>query len=94
MTKITRQNIDQLLDAGKIQIRMATGRWWTIRRNGATKRWIKNPERIRIPVKFGFKLYDTITETEFNDNGILYDQFYRVKEEEEKTSNIVAFKQG
>lgn len=89
MTKITRENINELLDAGKLQIAMKNGRWWTIRRNGATRRWIKSPERIRIPIKFGFKFFDAITEDDFGDIGWLDRQYYRIKEEE-VTGDVVS----
>lgn len=36
---ITRKNVDRLLDAHKIECAMKNGKWWTIRRNGATKKW-------------------------------------------------------
>jgi hypothetical protein len=36
-------------------------RW---RRNGTTQRWARQPERFRIPVKFGLRSYGQLT----NDN--------------------------
>lgn len=56
-TFITRDNIDQLLDAHKIEICApnANGRWYTIRRNGQTRRWKRDPERISVPCKVGFR---------------------------------------
>lgn len=39
-------------------------RW---RRNGKTQRWKRNPERFRIPVKFGLYDFLAITEENIND---------------------------
>jgi len=60
MTQINRYNIDQLLDSGKLEVAMKNGRWWQLRRNGATKTWKTDPERIRVPVKMGMYGYDVI----------------------------------
>lgn len=63
---ITRDNIDTLLDAGRLQVLMSSGRWWAIRRNGMTKRWKRDASRIYIPYKAGMYVYGSITETDFN----------------------------
>jgi hypothetical protein len=60
MPTITRHNIDHLLDTGQLEIAMRNGNWWTLRRNGETKRWKRDPERIRIPIKAGLRVYDVI----------------------------------
>ena len=65
---ITRANVDALLDARAIQVLMTNGRWWTVRRNGATKRWKRDPARIRIPIKAGLYVYGAITESDFRGN--------------------------
>jgi hypothetical protein len=62
---ITLETIDFWIDRGLIQTKMANGRWWNIRRNGATKRWRRDPNRIRIPYKYGLRGYHAITETDF-----------------------------
>lgn len=62
---ITRDNIDALLDAGRIQVAMSGHRWWSIRRNGATKRWKRDPMRIRVPFRYGFKGQASIDEHDF-----------------------------
>lgn len=62
---ITRDNIDALLDAGSIECAMRSGKWWTIRRNGATKRWKRDANRIRIPFKMGLYGYGAIDESDF-----------------------------
>ena len=79
--QITRANIDALLDAHKIEVAMKGGwrsRWWTIRRNGATQRWKRDANRIRIPFKAVIYSYGAITETDFV-NGVLNENFYRIK---------------
>jgi hypothetical protein len=68
MTKLTRHNIDSLLDSGRLEVGMRNGRWWKLRRNGATKTWKTDPERIRVPVKAGMYTYDVIA-TYRNDLG-------------------------
>ncbi len=59
-TQITRHNVDALLDSGRLEIAMRNGNWWQLRRNGATKRWKMDPERVRVPVKAGIRVYDVI----------------------------------
>ena len=73
---ITRANIDTLLDANRLEVAMANGRWWRIRRNGATKRWKRDPARIYIPYKAGMYTYGAITESDFNGAaGSLYSSY-------------------
>jgi hypothetical protein len=79
MTQITRANVDQLIDARKIQVAMNNGRWWTIRRNGATKRWKRDAKRIYIPYKAGMYVYGAIRETDFLPGGELNSGAYRVE---------------
>lgn len=57
--------VDDLLDQGMIEMAMANGEWWKIRRNGQTKRWKKDVNRIRIPIKFGWRGYGVIAEGDF-----------------------------
>jgi len=71
MTAITRSNIDALLDFGTVQVQMTSGNWWTIRRNGKTKTWKRDPRRVYIPFKCGFKVCGSITELDFNRDGTL-----------------------
>lgn len=54
--------VEALLDAGVIHARMSNGRYWRIRRNGATKRWVTRPGKFRIPVKAGLCTCGYITE--------------------------------
>jgi len=77
---ITRENVDELLDKGLIEVHMTHGRWWSVRRNGQTKRWKRDPLRIRIPIKFGLKLCGCIETGDFHGpKGSLRTDFFRVK---------------
>jgi hypothetical protein len=64
---ITRDNVECLLGARVIEAALNNGRWWKIRRNGATKTWKRDEEKVRIPIKFGYKGYGVITEKDFID---------------------------
>lgn len=77
-TPITRANIDALLDAGAIEAAMTSGRWWRIRRNGATRRWKRDADRIRVPIKCGFRTCGAIVEHDFLVDGTLDTDHYRV----------------
>lgn len=63
--RITRENVDELLDAGRIEIHMRNGNWWSVRRNGKTKYWKRDKMRVYIPVKFGLKMTAQISEHDF-----------------------------
>lgn len=65
MIRITKLNVDALLDSGKLYCAMRNGKWWQMRRNGKTIRWVKDTSRIAIPFKAGFKVYGKLTETDF-----------------------------
>jgi hypothetical protein len=65
VVEITKQNIDALLDAGLVEVHMKNGNWWKIRRNGQTKRWKRDTNRIKVPFKMGLYGYGAITETDF-----------------------------
>jgi hypothetical protein len=59
------QHVTAELDAGHVWVRMNNGRYWKLRRNGATKTWKRDLFRYRIPVKAGMYVYAEITnETE------------------------------
>ena len=83
MTPITRENIDVLLDGHDLYAAMKNGRWYQCRRNGATKTWKRDPERIRVPIKVGFREYYAITETDFRSNNMteLNSGAFRAKED-------------
>jgi hypothetical protein len=78
LTPITRDNIDTLLDTCSIEVAMTSGRWWRIRRNGATRRWRRTPDRIRIPIKYGYFGYGAITSQSFRPDGTLDPAYFRV----------------
>jgi len=76
---ITRENIDSLLNSGKIEIAMQNGNWWRIRRNGATKHWKRDATRIYVPFKAGLYMYGNVSESDFNHDGnALNPNFFRV----------------
>lgn len=76
---ITRENIDDLLDKGVIEVHMTHDRWWAVRRNGRTQRWKRDPLRIRIPFKYGFKMYGCFETSDFSGpHGSLRTDFFRV----------------
>lgn len=85
---ITRHNVDQLVDAGQVEVAMKNGRWWKVRRNGKTQRWKKDAERIRIPFKCGFYVYGSITETNFKADGTLNKEQFRIKEAVNETTSV------
>lgn len=61
-TPVTIAEIELMLAHGQIFAEMRNGRFWQVRRNGATRRWKREPERFAIPVKAGLRSYATITE--------------------------------
>lgn len=68
---VPRDALNQLLDKGLIEIRMArdlsdgSPRYWKIRRNGKTQTWKRDANRVRIPFKYGMYGYGAITEADF-----------------------------
>ena len=80
MAEITIHNVEALLDAGHIEVSMRNGNHWKIRRNGATRRWKRDPSRIYIPWKAGMYGYGAITETDFAD-GVLDPRYYRYRQD-------------
>lgn len=70
-TAITRHNVEALLDGGNLFVRMPHGNWWRVRRNGMTKRWVKDAARIKIPLKAGMRAYGDINEGDFGPSGML-----------------------
>lgn len=74
--KIPKAEIDRFLDAAELYAKMTDGTYQLCRRNGATKHWVKSPERIYIPIKHGFKGYGQITEAHLVD-GCLHPDYFR-----------------
>jgi hypothetical protein len=54
-TNVDRTTVEQALERGFIWALMGNGRYWRLRRNGATKTWKTRPNEFRIPVKAGLK---------------------------------------
>lgn len=65
---VTRSNIERLMDARMLQTLMHSGAWWDIRRNGQTQTWKKDPDRFRIPFKFGLKFRGALTQSDMVDH--------------------------
>lgn len=77
MTLLTREQTETALDNGKLFALTENGNYWQMRRNGATKKWKRAPNRFYLPFKCGFKAYGSITETDFHSTGHLLPHFYR-----------------
>lgn len=67
MIRITRDNVNALLDRGLIYAHMTNGNWWRVRRNGMTRTWKTDVERLYIPIKAGLRTTSRITEHDFRD---------------------------
>lgn len=65
----TSYDIERALDSGTVWIRMTSGNYWLVRRNGATKRWARDPLRFAIPIKYGLNFTTRITSTDEFDFG-------------------------
>lgn len=52
---MTLDECEAALDAGTLQVQWRNGKWYAVRRNGATKRWKRDASRFRIPCKTGFR---------------------------------------
>ena len=57
----TLAEIEEALDGGFMQVLMANGNYWRLRRNGKTQLWRTRPGHFRIPVKFGIRGYGELT---------------------------------
>jgi hypothetical protein len=55
--------IEASLQNGQLWAAMGNGRYWKLRRNGATQRWKTRPNDYRVPVKAGLKSCGQITHT-------------------------------
>lgn len=89
MKRLTRQNIDEAIDARLIEANMSayrngkatTPQWWTILRIGKTWRGKRDTTRIRLPFRSGFDVYGAITEEHFLPDGSLNPTKFRMKQE-------------
>lgn len=61
---MTLTQLETALDEGRLQVLMASGNWWRVRRNGATKLWKRDAARFRIPYKAGLYVYGALTEAD------------------------------
>lgn len=59
--QISRHEIEQALDQGKLFVRMRNGNNWRVRRNGMTQTWVTRPDDFRIPCKAGLRLTFQLT---------------------------------
>lgn len=66
----TLAQIEKLLDSGNLEAEMNNGRYWTIRRNGATKTWKRDAARFRIPIKAGLRACGSIETLDIASLGI------------------------
>jgi hypothetical protein len=64
-----RDGFEEALTEGRVWVRMSNGRYWVVRRNGATKLWQTRPDDWAIPCKMGFRGHVTITQG--SDIGVL-----------------------
>lgn len=80
MIDITRDNVEALLDAGELFAAMRNGNWWRLRRNGRTQTWKRDATRVRIPIKAGLRATSSITEADFVDGHLKYDEFRHVND--------------
>jgi hypothetical protein len=62
MSQATRLAIEGALERGKLWAAMAGGKYWKLRRNGATKVWKTRPDAFSIPVKAGMRACTRIDE--------------------------------
>jgi len=73
----TQATIEDALNRGMIETEMCNGKWWKLRRNGATKVWKSRPGHFRVPVKAGLRSCAYITHENMNSG------HYRVREQQD-----------
>ena len=64
MTKPSKTEIETALAKGNLYAAMRNGRFWVLRRNGATQTWKTRPMDFSIPVKCGLKSCARLTDTD------------------------------
>jgi hypothetical protein len=47
--------LEAALDVGRLHVRMNHGAWWIVRRGGKTRRWVRDPQRWRVPIRVGLR---------------------------------------
>lgn len=80
LPKVTRQNVELLLDAGLLYANVGSGRFWKASRDGATKRWKRDASRLRLPIKCGMYVKGQITEAHFDADGVLCAEYFKLLE--------------
>jgi len=55
------EEAEAAIDSGNLEVEMATGRWWKVRRNGRTQTWKSRPGEYRIPFKTGLRTCGQLT---------------------------------
>ena len=55
------QQVRSELEQGCLWVRLNNGRYWSVRPNGKTQLWKRDPWRYRIPVKAGLYVFTEIT---------------------------------
>lgn len=81
MDRLTRDNVDSLLDAGRLQgaISHPSGvRWWRLRRNGKTRTWKRDASRFEVPVKAGLRTTGRISDADLLSDGTINPAYYRI----------------
>lgn len=58
---MTRDIIEKALAESRLWAAMRNGRWWVLRRSGATKMWKRKPGSFEIPVRCGLRSCVRIT---------------------------------
>lgn len=80
---VTRENVEELLDSGRLCCAITTPsgiKWWRIRRNGRTKTWRRDALRLRIPFKAGRYCCGAIEASDFLPTGLLNPKYFRALE--------------
>ena len=70
---MTVDEASKALDEGRLEVAVANGRWWALRRNGKTHVPKRLPDAWHIPTKYGLRGYMRVDASDF-DNG-----FVRIK---------------
>lgn len=73
LADMTLAQIEEALDAGRLEANVHSIKWWKLRRNGRTQRWKTRPHAFRIPVKAGIRSTGQITHLNYKE-----DAMYRV----------------
>lgn len=67
---LTRHELETALDAKRLYMRMHTGNWWVLRRNGKTQTWKTRNGAFRIPFKAGFRGTGALTEADLAEGAL------------------------